>query len=137
MTADAPKPAKSPCPSCPYRRDVPSGVWAAEEYAALVRYDGSILDQMVAGATGLFMCHQQNGCLCSGWLACHGVDNLLAIRLNEADDSKYDYESPVPLFGSGAEAALHGMADIEEPGDEAIEMVAKLERMQAAAKKRK
>ena len=32
-------PAKSPCGSCPYRQDVPSGVWAASEYEKLPAYD--------------------------------------------------------------------------------------------------
>jgi len=37
-----------------------------------------------------------------------------------------EYQSPVPLFASGAEAAEHGIKDIEEPGEEARAMVAKL-----------
>lgn len=44
--------------------------------------------------------------------------NCLAVRMHasKVDPAVYDYVSPVPLFGSGAEAAAHGMADIEDPG---------------------
>lgn len=79
MTTDLPKPPKVPCGTCPYRRDVPSGVWAAEEYDKLPGYDGDVPDQLRAGAMGLFMCHQRDGCLCGGWLMAHGPDNLLAL----------------------------------------------------------
>jgi hypothetical protein len=39
-----------------------------------------------------------------------------------------DYESPVPLFASGREAAEHGLARIERPGADAGRMIGKLER---------
>lgn len=29
------KPPKVPCGTCPYRRDVPAGIWHGEEYAKL------------------------------------------------------------------------------------------------------
>jgi hypothetical protein len=48
---------KRPCPTCPYRRDVPSGIWQASEYSKLPRYDNDVPDQLAAGATGLFYCH--------------------------------------------------------------------------------
>jgi hypothetical protein len=50
----APLPASNPCGSCPYRRDVPSGVWDAAEYEKLPRYDGPMADQPAR----LFLCHQ-------------------------------------------------------------------------------
>lgn len=122
------KPAKAPCGSCPYRRDVPSGVWAASEYAKLKLYDGQGWIQHVYA----FLCHQRDGHLCAGWVGCHGPRNLLALRILEAlgklDPSTFDYVSPVPLFGSGAEAAEHGMAELEEPGTQARRLVGKLEK---------
>lgn len=130
----APKPAKTPCPSCPYRRDVPSGIWDATEYEKLTMYDGDTVEQILNGATGLFMCHQQNGCLCSGWVACHDARHLAAYRFQEVDPSTFDYVSPVPVFASGAEAAAHGMADIEDPSLNARQAVAKLDRLQKAKK---
>ena len=54
------------CASCPYRKDVPSGIWEQSEYDKLPKYDGETWEQ--AGA--LFMCHLRDGCLCGGWLAC-------------------------------------------------------------------
>lgn len=109
--------AKAPCKSCPYRRDVPSGVWAASEYDSLPPYDGEIIDQCLAGAAALFYCHQRDGKLCAGWVGAHGSDNLMALRLHydKVDDSVFGYVSPVPLFASGAEAAEHGKRDIKEP----------------------
>ncbi|MEV6909068.1 DUF6283 family protein [Amycolatopsis sp. NPDC051071] len=46
-------PAEAPCRSCPYRRDVPSGVWDISEYEKLARYDRDTGEQ----PTGLFQYH--------------------------------------------------------------------------------
>jgi hypothetical protein len=130
-------PAPRPCQSCPYRRDVPSGVWAAEEYVKLAAYDADTASQ----PTGLFQCHQnqagdRRARMCSGWVGTHGGDHLLAVRLAalrgdltaEEAGRVMDYSSPVPLFDSGEEAAVHGMADIGEPGDRARAMIEKIVR---------
>lgn len=125
--------AKAPCKSCPYRRDVPSGVWAAEEYDKLPVYDKSIGEQILAGAAGVFMCHQQDGKLCAGWVGCHG-DNTAALRIaarisdagENIDPSVFTYESPVPLFKSGAEAAAHGKRAIKRPGERAQRTIHRL-----------
>ena len=122
---DHPKPPKRPCGSCPYRRDVPSGVWHAEEYAKLPRYDLETFQQPV----GLFMCHQRDGCLCAGWLQTHGTDDLLALRFSPVDPSAYGYTSDVPVFESGAAAAAHGMAEIDAPGAEAQKTMRNLRRL--------
>lgn len=128
MSRDLPKPGKAPCGTCPYRKDVPSGVWHPDEYAKLPGYDGEIVDQLLAGATALFFCHQQDGCLCSGWVGCHDMDHTLATRMHSVAPETFDYVSPVPLFASGAEAAAHGVADVEEPGDLAQQAIDKLTR---------
>ncbi|MGS2619304.1 DUF6283 family protein [Micromonospora sp. LZ34] len=70
-------PATAPCGTCPYRRDVPSGVWDAAEYAKLPAYDQPTARQ----PGGLFLCHQADGRVCAGWAGCHDTDNLLALRL--------------------------------------------------------
>ena len=125
---------KSPCKSCPYRTDVPSGVWAQNEYEKLPAYDGLLVDQVLKGAVGMFYCHQQDGKLCAGWVATHGAQNLLAMRLGsllenvQIDPEIWDYKSPVPVFKSGAEAAEHGSRDIMEPGDDAKRVVGQLVR---------
>ena len=122
--------AKSPCKSCPYRCDVPSGVWSATEYEKLMKFDGDMGDQFAKGGLGVFDCHQRDGHLCAGWLATHGATNLLAFRLTreEIAPEVWDYKSPVPVFKSGAEAAEHGIRDIDDPGVEANAMINRLYR---------
>jgi len=125
---------KAPCKSCPYRRDVPSGVWSAEEYDKLPAYDGEIIDQAKAGAGGLFLCHLKDGCLCAGWLATHGAGNLLAMRMNGriVADEAWEYQTAVPVFSSGREACDHGKRAIEKPGAKAARVIDRLVRRQGA-----
>lgn len=106
-----PRCAASPFGSCPYRRDVPAGVWDTTEYDKLARYDGETWQQSPA----LFLCHQRDGHLCAGWIACHGVRHLLALRLSPVDPSVYSYRSPTPVFASGADARDHGLSGIASP----------------------
>lgn len=127
---------RSPCPSCPYRRDVPSGIWAAENYAMLSRYDGEAVEQAAAGATALFMCHQGIEELCAGWVGHRSDPNdLLALRFSvaqgETGPAALRYSTGVPLFASGAEAAEHGLRDIGRPGPEARKAQAKIRRLRA------
>lgn len=132
-------PAPRPCRSCPYRRDVPSGVWHADEYDKLREYDKEMPEQPLA----LFQCHQTDADsahrrLCAGWAACRG-DNLLALRLaliqNRISPSIFEasigYRSPTPVFGSGTEAAEHGQRDIDNPGPAAIHSIAKISHRRA------
>ncbi|WP_245552297.1 DUF6283 family protein [Nocardia aobensis] len=127
-------PAPRPCSSCPYRRDVPSGVWHADEYDKLREYDSVMSEQPPA----LFQCHQTDADsdlrrLCAGWPGCHG-DNLLALRLALIQrrispatfEATIGYHSPTPLFGSGTAAAEHGRRDIDTPGPSAIGAIAKI-----------
>lgn len=125
---DLPRPSKAPCGTCPYRLDVPSAIWAAEEYEKLPRYDGETIEQLLAGGTGLFFCHQNDGHLCAGWVGCHDMQHMIALRLHEVAPETYDYVSPIPLFESGAAAAAHGMARIDNPDRQAIAAIQKLER---------
>lgn len=121
------KPRKTPCASCPYRKNVPSGVWDESEYVKLLAYDGETFEQT---ATGVFMCHQQDGCVCSGWLGHRDPYDLLAVRLGimrgVIDRDSIEYSTDVPLFESGAEAAEHGLQNIEKPGPAAQEVIAKI-----------
>lgn len=121
--------AKAPCKTCPYRRDVPSGLWAKEEYDKLKLYDGDIPEQLAKGAGGRFDCHQRDGNLCAGWVATHGANDLLALRLaTDIAPEVYDYKTKVPVFGSGAEAAAHGMRDIKRPRAAARKAIDRLSR---------
>jgi hypothetical protein len=120
--------AKTPCKSCPYRKDVPSGIWHIGEYQKLPVYDGETFEQVLKGATGIFMCHSEPGKICAGWLGCHDKRHLLALRF-KADslaEEVWTYVSPVPLFASGAEAAEHGMKDFVKPKLKARRMVDRL-----------
>jgi Family of unknown function (DUF6283) len=129
------KPAPAPCGSCPYRRDVPSGVWSAEEYEKLPCFDGATHEQPM----WVFMCHQQDGRLCAGWVGCHDMSENLGLRLTaglglltpEDLEAVLAYETAVPLFDSGAEAAAHGLAALEQPDERAIRQIEKLRRKRA------
>lgn len=110
-------PRKSPCATCPYRKGVPSGVWAEEEYDKLPAYDGETFEQ----PTVPFFCHQGKGNVCAGWLAFRDPAELLAVRLGVSFGTIapecMDYSTDVALFESGEEAAEHGKRDIENPSD--------------------
>ncbi len=134
-------PAPRPCPSCPYLRAVPSGVWHATEYQRLRRYDLPTHQQ----PPGVFLCHQSErddprARVCAGWAGCH-VNNpagyeLLALRaavalgtLTEADrDALWTYATDAPLFATAAEAAEHGLTDFGRPGPAARALLAKIGR---------
>lgn len=127
--APARPPATRPCGSCPYRRDVPSGVWEAEEYAKLPPYDA----ETGAQPPGLFLCHQQDGRVCAGWAGCHDMRHALAVRIAGLKDPMLAlaltlYRTETPLFASGAEAAAHGLAEVAEPGPAAERVMEKLRR---------
>lgn len=132
------EPAKNPCGTCPYRRDVPSGVWASEEYEKLPPYD----NETGAQPPHLFACHQADGRLCAGWVGCHDMDNSLAVRLGsnigaltpEVTQAVLGYRTEIPLWASGAEAAEHGLAEVNEPSWEARR---KIERLLRKAEERR
>lgn len=128
MSVRGPKPW--PCASCPYRKDVPSGVWSEEEYAKLPLFDGPTHEQPPL----IFTCHQDDGHLCSGWCGTHDMDQSMGLRIaslagtldRESYEAAVDYSPPVELFESGAAAAAHGMAEVEAPGPDAGRTIHKL-----------
>jgi hypothetical protein len=72
---------KAPCASCPYRKEVPTGIWDGSEYVKL-------LDQDHPGGA-VFLCHLSGGKpkseerLCVGWLLDQKKRDLpnLALRI--------------------------------------------------------
>lgn len=122
---------RSPCASCPYRKDVPSGIWHEDEYAKITPYDLDTASQPLS----LFLCHQNDGCLCRGWLDCHGAE-LLALRMAaiKGDPSQeeiakaLDEGSAVPVFTTAAAAAKHGRKSIKRPGPKAKTLINKIEK---------
>lgn len=120
---------KQPCSACPYRQDVPSGVWAAETYDKLLPYDNVTYDQPPEP----FGCHATPEHLCHGWAAVHSnrgqAYELLSLRLLWARGiDAVIPEAAVPMFSSGTEAAEHGKRDILNPSPEAKATVEKLTR---------
>lgn len=115
---------KTACRSCPYRRDVPSGVWSPDEYAKLPPYDAPTGEQPFAA----FACHATPALACHGWAVVHSArghaHDLLALRLYAPGEPIP--AARVPLFSSGAEAAAHGLRDVECPGEDARAAVALL-----------
>jgi hypothetical protein len=112
------------CSSCPYRRDVPSGVWAAHTYDLLPPYDEPTAKQPMK----LFMCHATTDHVCHGWAVCGMKQDheheLLALRAWPVEGDVP--EERIPLFDSHTEAAEHGKRDIEDPSEEAIATVDRL-----------
>ncbi|MFE4309140.1 DUF6283 family protein [Streptomyces sp. NPDC056891] len=130
-------PAPSPCSFCPYKTEVPSGVWSEEDYAKLPIYDRPTWSQ----PPRLFQCHVHDrdadgARVCGGWAGCHDMTQSLSLRLAQAFGqispetarAIRDYVSPVPLFASGAEAAAHGTREIHNPGPDARHAIDKLRR---------
>jgi hypothetical protein len=111
---------------------VPSGIWHAEEYEKLPRYD----EELIAQPVQAFYCHQGDNHVCSGWLGYHDPAELLAVRIGisagRLDPSVIDYTTDVPLFESGAEAAEHGMQDIEFPSGRAQRAIEKITKVRSA-----
>lgn len=129
-----------PCETCPYRRDVPSGVWAWHEYAKLADYDKPTARQPVAW----FGCHTNPELVCHGWAVTHGANpkrghELLSLRLAAVLGDPLDaIPAPtVPLFTSGAAAAAHGMRSIENPDRKARRAIQGIVKYRAARKRRR
>ena len=125
--------ASVPCSTCPYRKDVPSGVWDASEYAKLRDYDNN-------EAFATFHCHQEaeigKPTVCRGWLSVHfeSVAARLAV-LNEKVTVEELYAEPlVPLYASGNEAADAGMKDIKRPKAKARKAIDRLSKKRGYAK---
>jgi hypothetical protein len=124
---------------------VPSGVWDESEYRKLPEYDKETGEQPPA----VFMCHQQDGCLCAGWVAVHSMVESLGLRFalsmgvidrTESVIKKiFNYTTDVPLFASGQEAMEHGLKNLQTPDTKANAVIRKLttrKKLQSIAKRR-
>lgn len=119
-----------PCESCPYRKDVPSGVWHEQEYLKLAEYDKETQDQPI----GVFLCHaaDREKTLCRGWVEVHGKQSgekdLLCTRI-QIDREFLDVEPcGIPLYSSGQEAMEAGLREVDFPSQEAIDLMIKIQR---------
>ena len=130
------RPRKTPCASCPFRKDCPSGVWSEAEYDKLPGYDGPTYAQ----SPTVFFCHLSPEDACGGWTATFDMAQNLGLRIISAGyevdwDAFIDYKTTVAVFSSGAEAAEHGKAMIEYPPEEAEAAIAKIARQRAVTGK--
>lgn len=138
---------KRACSSCPYRRDVPSGVWAREHYELLRDMDSrrtikvpmlgpndeTVMVDAPNPNPGTFHCHQSNATgrptVCRGWLSVErnsiGVRLLASFGGIEYEDIPDEDESAT-YYSSGTEAAEAGLRDIENPSSEARLLCRKL-----------
>lgn len=114
----------TPCEACPYRLDVPSGLWAEDEYEKLRAYDLPTAEQPMK----VFACHANPGSLCNGWAIVHTTRghefDLLVLRVSLPEGGIP--RETIPLFDSGNDAADHGEAEIDYPSDEAREVIDRL-----------
>jgi len=120
------------CPTCPYLRATPPGIWDASEYEKLAEYDEQPGQLPVLAA---FHCHQENATgqatVCRGWLSVHR--GAVAVRLAcargalQASQVQALPEEP-QYYATGAEAAAAGLAGVEYPGDDARKKIAGLVR---------
>ena len=106
----------------PYRRDVPSGIWARHEYDKLREYDAITPHQPF----GKFACPASPEALCHGWAVVHSNRGheyeLVALRIRGIGEPPAKIpQVVVPLFSSGNEAADHGIRDLENPSERAME----------------
>ncbi len=108
----------SPCDACPYRKDVPSGVWHHDEYEKLRPYDNPTPEQPFAP----FACHATPKHYCHGWAVVHtnrGHEfDLIALRIHPC----HVPPAAVPLFESGNAAADHGQKDVKKPSPAAVKV---------------
>lgn len=124
---------RSPCSSCPYRRDTPPAVWDVEEYEKLRTYDNDPPDTSFA----IFMCHQGpmigQELVCKGWLNVHPdcIAVRVAVARGEISVEDRDHRTNIPLYRSGNEAANAGMKGIRRPGRAARTMIGKLKTLRA------
>jgi hypothetical protein len=109
------------CEACPYAKDVPSGVWSMAEYEKLREYDLPLPLQPPQP----FACHAAINLFCHGWAACH---DSLALKLAafRGADVRIPAGETREIWPSGNEAADFGERDIDDPSEEAEEMIERL-----------
>ena len=135
----------TPCASCPYRTDVPSGVWHYDEYEKLRAYDEDPgdPDKAIAAIGHVFLCHQpveDAQAVCRGWAEVHyDTPAVRMAMMTGAIDPETLREPPegVTFFPSGAAAADHGQEHIDAPDDGACAAIDKVERLRESAARRR
>ena len=121
------------CSTCPYRRDVPPGIWEREEYEKLRMFDRDVSRmEDPTPALAIFLCHQtpMTGVetLCRGWLSTHrdSVAVRLGVTMNKIDPDLIPDEEESLYYSSGTEACEAGIAHVDDPPPEAVRASSKL-----------
>lgn len=135
----------TPCASCPYRTDVPSGVWHYDEYEKLRAYDEdpNDPDKAIAAIGQVFLCHQpieDAQAVCRGWAEVHYDTPAVRMTMLTGTIDPETLREPPPgieFFPSGAAAADHGQAEIDAPGVKAHDAITKVEALRASAERRR
>jgi len=101
-----------PCAQCPWRKDVPTGVFPAEAYrlSAPTAYDA---------AMSTFACHMKGrkAVTCAGFMMRHSENNL-AVRLNQTTgrvDLRKVTDGGFPLYRSYTDMAVANGVDPKDP----------------------
>ena len=104
---------RTPCASCPYRRDTRLGLWSKEEFIDLLR-----ADRVEGLKAPLYACHgsakQPEPTVCAGWLLDQrrrGVPKNIGLRLALLTDTEAaacfeEVECLAPTYDSIEEMAL-------------------------------
>ncbi len=119
---------KTPCASCPYRRDAPRGMWHPEEFTGVL-----VNDRNPVGA--VFGCHEFNKRPaeehrpCAGWLLDQKRRNVPNLRLrlmlgnsdeaaqcfNEANEDGVDlFDSIKEMIDENMKYMKHGRTEVKE-----------------------
>jgi hypothetical protein len=126
--------APTPCTTCPYRRDTPSGVWAEEEYRKLPTYDNH---DFCTANLKVFHCHQEREIgkptVCHGWVSVHADGKAVRLAcisglISEEDMARIPIQADPALYATGAEACRAGLKGVNRPGKKArraIERISK------------
>jgi len=104
---------KTPCEQCPWREDVPTGVFPAEAYrhSAHTAYDA---------AMSTFACHMagaQHPATCAGFLLRHGAHNLsvrIALSGERIDLDKIS-DGGFPIYETYRDMAVANGVDPDDP----------------------
>lgn len=130
---------QEPCRSCPYRRDTPPGIWAASEYAKLLRFSpgGQEIPEIA-----LFLCHRSpyaGQSVCRGWLTVEADSVAVRLALIVGRVTPAQVAAPVkaPLYATGKEAARAGRRGVAAPCLRARATIERLERLKRLQKSKK
>ena len=128
--------ADNPCPTCPYRKDTPPGVWHESEYKKLPAYDTN-------EAFETFLCHYSptidRNAVCRGWLSVHRESvaaRLACINGSITPDQLYA-EVSAELYPDGATACAAGLKGVNKPSRAARRKIESISKQRRAARRKR